>query len=81
MAKNKSQTSGAVCGDTRKKPPHGAKLVSTWACTTMAPDVLVDNQALGHDGAEDYGSDERGDSTRSASRLEKNKSIKQLNGI
>ena len=47
----------------------------------MAPDVPVDNQMLGHDGAEDHNSDERGDSTRRASRLENGKSVKQLAGI
>ena len=47
----------------------------------MAPDLLADNQMLGHDGAEDHDSDEKGDSTRRASRLKKGKSIKQSTGI
>lgn len=47
----------------------------------MALDVPADNQMLGYDGAEDHDSDERGDSTRRASRLEKDKSVKQSAGI
>ena len=65
----------------RKKPPHGAKFVGTCACATMAPNAPADNQMLGHDGVEDHGSDERGDSTRRASRLEKGKFVKQSVGI
>ena len=77
LTKNQPQTIGAVCGDMRKKPPHAAKLAGTCACAAMAPDVPANNQMLGYDGAEDHGSDERGDSTRKASRLEKGKSVKQ----
>ena len=47
----------------------------------MAPDVSADNQMLGHDRVEDHDSDERGDLTRRASRLEKGKSVKQSAGI
>ena len=47
----------------------------------MAPGVIADNLMLGHDGAEDHGSDERGYSTRRASCLEKGKSVKQSTGI
>ena len=81
LTQNQPQTIGAVCGDTSKKLAHGAKLVGTCACTAMAPDVPADNQMLGHDGTEDHGDDERGDSTRRASRLEKGKSVKQSAGI
>ena len=81
LTQNQPQIIGAVCRDTRKKPPHGAKLASTCACATMALDVPADNQMLGCDGAEDHGSDERGDSTRRASRLEKGKYVKQSAGI
>ena len=47
----------------------------------MAPDVPADNQMLGYDGAEDHDGDERGDSTKRASRLEKGKLVKQSAGI
>ena len=47
----------------------------------MAPDVPANNLMLGHDGAEDYDSDERGDLTRRAYRQDKGKSVNQSTGI
>ncbi|KAH9681853.1 hypothetical protein KPL71_027115 [Citrus sinensis] len=64
-----------------KKPPHGAKLVSTCACATTTPDVPADNTFLGHDGLEDHISNERDDSIRRALRLNKGKFVKQSTGI